>query len=492
MGEKVSSTVTLTGGVPPLTIKTVTGLPGGFTDQIQAGGSVVISGTAAALAAPVAISIAGTDFAGIPFSVPVDFQVVPDLTVAGENPVTVLVGVAISPITVAPANGVAPYTFAVTGLPNGLSLSVAGMITGTVTATTPGTYKATITVTDSLGETQTISPVFYVESSALAIAPASVPAAFAGLPYKATLQFTGGVPAAGATPYTVALGTGSPAGVTLVNGVLAGIFPTAGTANIPIVVTDGTGASTPLLIALMVQNVAFVNAGSFLSSAAIAPGEIVSIFGSGLGPTAGVSGATDPATGNLATTLDGLQVLFGNTPAPIFFENATQVNVQVPYELVAGKSVPVVISINNTPYTVNAALPIGQADPGIFAIFPADYTLASPVQAVALNSVGNSALTLNTTTNPVPRGQYIVLYATGGGTLSAPITDGELAGTSPLINITDGVGCYDRRPGGNGFIRRSRAGLHRSDSGECARTRIRYARFRGSGGPQLRRRRQPP
>ncbi len=431
VGETVSSTISFTGGVPPLTVKTVTGLPAGLTYAIQSGGSVLISGTAPMLNAPVPVTFTGADATGAAFIVSIPFQIAADLTATGPNPQTLTVGQIVTNISVTPSNGVAPYAFAATGLPAGLSINATtGIISGTVTAT-PGKYTATVTVTDSLGEVQTLMPVFYVESSALAIVSTSVPAAFAGLPYTATLQFTGGVP-----PYTIALAsTGAPAGFTLVNGVLTGIFPTAGTVDVPVVVTDGTSLSTAIQVAVVVQNVAVVNAASFINGSVVAPGEIVSIFGSGFGPAAGVSGTIDATTGNLVTTLAGVQVLFGGTAAPIFFENAGQINVQVPYQSAVGSKVPVVVSINGTPYTVIASLPVAESNPGLFADFPATgYVTGAPIQAIALNY---PAATLNSATNPVARGSYIVLYATGGGTLSAPLSDGMAASTDPLITLTD-------------------------------------------------------
>lgn len=436
VGEQLSSTISVTGGVPPLTVKTVAGLPSGVTGQIS-GSSVLISGTAAALPAPLPITISGVDAVLIPFTVVVDYQVYPDLTVAAENPQTALIGVPIAPIAILPGSGELPYSFTATGLPTGLTIdATTGTISGTVTGTAPGVYTATVTVTDALGEIQMITPVFYVESGSLAVVATSVPAAFTALPYQTTLQFAGGVPLSSTPAYTVALGPNAPAGITLVNGVLSATFTAPGTVNVPVSVTDGTGVSTAIQFPIVVQNVAVVNSGSFVNSGVVAPGEIVSIFGSGFGPTAGMSGTLDATTGNLSTTLSGVEVLFGTTPAPIFFENSTQINVQVPYELTVGANVPVVISINNTPYTVLTALPVAESDPGLFADFPVGYTPGAAVQAIALNDI-SGVQSLNSAANAVPRGQYIILYATGGGTLSAPLADGAAAGTSPLINVID-------------------------------------------------------
>jgi hypothetical protein len=48
-----------------------------------------------------------------------------------------------------------PYTFSATGLPAGLTMSSAGTISGTPTAT--GTFSYTVTVKDSAGNTGTVT-----------------------------------------------------------------------------------------------------------------------------------------------------------------------------------------------------------------------------------------------------------------------------------------------------------------------------------------------
>ena len=85
--------------------------------------------------------------------------------------------------------------------------------------------------------------------------------------------------------------------------------------------------------------VTVVNAFS-LREGAVAPGEIAAIFGAGLGPETGVTGAWD-ADGVLAVTLGGVEVRFDGTAAPVFYAQSGQVNVQVPYAVAGSETVTV-------------------------------------------------------------------------------------------------------------------------------------------------------
>src|SRR5207244_2576775 len=73
------------------------------------------------------------------------------------------------------------------------------------------------------------------------------------------------------------------------------------------------------------------------STSAIAPGEIVAIKGSSLGPAAGVQFSVNPSTGMVDSSLAGTRILFSGFPAPILYTSSTQVNAIVPYEI-AGQS----------------------------------------------------------------------------------------------------------------------------------------------------------
>lgn len=60
---------------------------------------------------------------------------------------------------------------------------------------------------------------------------------------------------------------------------------------------------------------AIANAGSY-AAGSVSPGEIVTLFGSNMGPDVLVGLVLD-ANGNVATNLAGTSVLFDGTPAPL-------------------------------------------------------------------------------------------------------------------------------------------------------------------------------
>jgi len=106
-----------------------------------------------------------------------------------------------------------------------------------------------------------------------------------------------------------------------------------------------------------------VNAASFAPSA-VSPGEIVTIFGSNLGPAKLVGAQLDSTGKKLNTSVAGTQIFFDNDPAPVVYTSAGQVSVVVPYS-VAGKT-----SVNMIPFYNGAlqdAIPINVAPsaPGI-------------------------------------------------------------------------------------------------------------------------------
>lgn len=174
-----------------------------------------------------------------------------------------------------------------------------------------------------------------------------------------------------------------------------------------------------------------VNAASFAAGPAV-PGEIISIFGTSLGPAGGEVGTLNPGTGRLVTSLAGVSVTFNGVRAPLFFASAGQINAQVPFEMAGTSTANVVVSYQlatSPPVTI----PIGSAQPGIFI-------RAGASQGIIQNQDGS----LNGSTNPVARGQAVVVYATGQGALQPALPTGALASASPLSgavqNVTATVG----------------------------------------------------
>jgi len=137
-----------------------------------------------------------------------------------------------------------------------------------------------------------------------------------------------------------------------------------------------------------------LNAASYVPNT-IAPGEIVSLLGYGLGPDAGVA-ATSGAT--LPTELAGVQVSFGGLPAPPLYAQAHVINAQVPWELAGETSTTVAVSYPGVA-SMGTPVIVGQSLPGLFG-------------------VGNSDGTQDSPSNPAKPGDFITIYGTGGGPTS--------------------------------------------------------------------------
>ena len=168
----------------------------------------------------------------------------------------------------------------------------------------------------------------------------------------------------------------------------------------------------------VLQPITLVNAASNMTGA-IAAGEIVVLYGSGIGPPQLAQGRAD-AQGRYGTTLGSTRVLFNGIPAPVLYASATQVSAIVPYSLF-GFSASVYIEdqgAKTDPITV----PIALSAP---ALFTSDSTGRG--QAAAFNEDGS----LNTPSRHAKAGSIIVLYATGEGQTSPAGVDGKLA-TVPL------------------------------------------------------------
>lgn len=147
------------------------------------------------------------------------------------------IGVAYSQ-SLAATGGTPPYSFDLapgsTALPPGLSLSAAGLISGT--PTTAGTYPFTARVTDSAAKSSTKALSIEV-GTPVTITTTSLPDGVAGQAYSQTLAATGGT-----TPYSWSIVAGSlPPGLTLGSstGTISGTPTTAGTYNFTAQVTDG-------------------------------------------------------------------------------------------------------------------------------------------------------------------------------------------------------------------------------------------------------------
>jgi hypothetical protein len=232
-----SATFAATGGTPPYTWSIVTGtLPAGLT--LSSNGT--ISGTPTTVGSST-ILVKATDSASTPQSGTGTYS----LNISG-GPLAITttslpLGAQGQPYSVqlAGSGGIPPYTWSLAGgivLPNGLTLSVSGHLSGTPTA--EGKTTLVVYMGDSSGGTGTASATLnlVIGGSSLLITTFSLPAAQQNTAYSYQLTALGGTP-----PYTWSVdpSTPLPSGLTLSpTGVLSGTPTGLSNTNPNFTVTD--------------------------------------------------------------------------------------------------------------------------------------------------------------------------------------------------------------------------------------------------------------
>jgi uncharacterized protein (TIGR03437 family) len=183
-------------------------------------------------------------------------------------------------------------------------------------------------------------------------------------------------------------------------------------------------AGTPILTKPITGPNAVYNVAG-LQSGVVAPGEMVNILGVNLGPSTAV---TAPA-GNLPTTLGGVQVTFDSAPGAIAYASQYVLTVQVPFSVAPGGTTRMnVVNQSNTSDPVT--LDVSATVPGL-------YTQSADGKGVvtAVNPDGS----VNSVTRPAPKGQYVIIYATGLGAMTPALTTGQAPPASPLSNTATPV-----------------------------------------------------
>ena len=104
--------------------------------------------------------------------------------------------------------------------------------------------------------------------------------------------------------------------------------------------------------------------GCIVDSASLAPDglgvpyQLLTIFGTGLGPTVGASAAD-----NSTTTLDGVNISVGSVSAPFLYVSSTQINFAVPLVIESPASMQLTVNGLSAP---PRALPLTFANPSLF------------------------------------------------------------------------------------------------------------------------------
>jgi uncharacterized protein (TIGR03437 family) len=365
-------------------------------------------------------------------------------------------------LQVASASGSAGVSFTISsnaswlsaGVVNGASLVTpvtfsVGVVSPNVSNLAAGiTYNATITITPNGGTVVTVPVSLTVQ----AVPTVTVTSA-------TTLSFSYQAGNANPTPGTVNIsGGGASLGfsATVTSGSdwlsvspTSGTTPTTGTATLTVTVTPGnltaaqyigtiliSGAGTATGSTVINVNLAVtaplptinsvVSAASFIKGA-ISPGEIVTIFGTAIGPATAAYASIDPSNGKLLTTIGGVQVLFNGYPAPMIYASNTQVSAIVPYEMAPFASPTVLIKYvgqTSNGYQLTSATTV----PGLFA---------QNSQGSGPGAILNQDNSVNGPGNAAAKGSIVQVFMTGeGATSPASVTGKITTATLPPPQVT--------------------------------------------------------
>ena len=206
----------------------------------------------------------------------------------------------------------------------------------------------------------------------------------------------------------------------------------------------------PLLAAIpvlsqtpVISDSGIVNSVTRDSTQPIAPGSIVSIFGSQLASTSATADSVP-----LSTSIAGVSVTFNGIQAAVRLVSPTLISVQVPWETLGGNTsgtASVVVTQNNTPSDAKN-VSLAQYSPGIYAID----NLSRSNLALAINSDGSLAqpagIIPGLNSHPAQTGDTLMLLATGLGPVDSAIANGTASAdairnalTAPQVMVA-GIG----------------------------------------------------
>jgi uncharacterized protein (TIGR03437 family) len=187
-----------------------------------------------------------------------------------------------------------------------------------------------------------------------------------------------------------------------------------GPAGDAFVVRFGTAAAAAVSIS------GYANSASY-ATGGIAPGELITITGTNIGPATLANAVFDPASAKYNTLVAGTRFFFDGVAAPIYYVSASQSAVVVPYE-VAGKSSIQLVAETNGVRSAAVTIPVLAAIPGLFSL-----DSSGRGQGVVFNEDGS----LNSASNPAAKGSIIVFFGTGEGQTTPPGVTGGLAKPQP-------------------------------------------------------------
>jgi uncharacterized protein (TIGR03437 family) len=157
-------------------------------------------------------------------------------------------------------------------------------------------------------------------------------------------------------------------------------------------------------------------------TAAVSPGEVISLFGTNLAS----STVTAPGL-PFPTTLGGATVTINGTQAPIYYASPTLISAVVPYSAPSDGSLLSIVVNNGGTASNTANVYSGATQPGIFTV---------PAGGLGNGAILDTNFKLITPQNPAAVGQTVQIFLTGLGAVSPAVKEGTAAPSNPLSNVS--------------------------------------------------------
>jgi len=345
-------------------------------------------------------------------------------------------------VQVSPTSGSANGQIIVSLIPQAVAALSQGAYTSNITlafqnsATSPITIPVNLTV----GPPQTVSvntnslTFSYQIGSGQSPQPQSLQVTSTGGPVQVSVgtTSTGGwlsaTPSSGNTPLPVSVQVNP-------QGLAAGTFNGTVSISAPGVLANPINVGVTLTVSAqpLPMPASVTSSASNVAENAIAPGELITIKGTQLGPSTAVSFKVN-AQGSVDSTLGGVQVLFDNNPGTPIYVSATQINVIAPYEIAGRVRTNIVVVYQNQQSSPIQQV-VANVAPGIFTLNTTGQGQGAVVnQNGTINGPPSGVATAGgvVPTTPASAGTVIAVYATGGGQTDPASATGSVAPTTLL------------------------------------------------------------
>jgi uncharacterized protein (TIGR03437 family) len=192
----------------------------------------------------------------------------------------------------------------------------------------------------------------------------------------------------------------------------------------------------------------FQSAASFASNSltGISPGEILTIYGQGMGPSQLATFAL-PASGPVATNLAGTQVFFNGQAAPLIYTSNGQISVIAPYTIGDLPTVSVSVSYNGI-QSGSLNFPVKPANPAIFTL-----DVSGSGDGVIVKYQGSS-YTIISASSPASAGDILTLFGEGYGaaTIGSAVPDGSIVTTTLPVPANPTTLLMDGNPVSTSYV----------------------------------------